>query len=53
MVTAELDAGQVLAQALLAIKAEETAEALQARVQKLEHQIRLGLFTDCSRRIGS
>jgi len=39
VVTAELDAGQVLAQALLAIKAEETAEALQARVQKLEHQI--------------
>ncbi len=39
VVTAELDAGQVLAQALLAIKPEETAEALQARVQKLEHQI--------------
>lgn len=37
MVTAELDAGQVLTQAVLAINANETSESLRLRVQKLEH----------------
>ena len=37
--TAELDAGQVLTQAMLAVDHSESAEALQARVQKLEHQV--------------
>lgn len=39
IVTAELDAGQVLTQAMLAVDHSESAEALQARVQKLEHQV--------------
>ncbi|MBI0426564.1 phosphoribosylglycinamide formyltransferase [Psychrobacter sp. NG27] len=39
VVTAELDAGAVLTQALLEINQTETADSLQARVQKLEHQL--------------
>lgn len=39
LVTAELDAGQVLTQALLSVSAKDTADSLQARVQKLEHQL--------------
>lgn len=39
VVTAKLDAGQVLTQALLAVDKQETADVLQARVQKLEHQV--------------
>lgn len=39
VVTAELDAGQVLTQAMLAVDHSESAEELQARVQKLEHQV--------------
>lgn len=39
VVTAELDAGQVLTQALLSIRANDTAKTLQGRVQKLEHQL--------------
>ena len=39
VVTAELDAGQVLTQAMLPINAKDTAESLQQRVQKLEHQL--------------
>ena len=39
VVTAELDAGQVLTQAMLAVDNQETADVLQARVQKLEHQV--------------
>ena len=39
VVTAELDAGAVLTQALLNINQKETAESLQARVQPLEHQL--------------
>lgn len=39
VVTAELDAGQVLTQALLEISSKDTAESLQTRVQKLEHQL--------------
>jgi|26BtaG_2_1085354.scaffolds.fasta_scaffold03871_2 phosphoribosylglycinamide formyltransferase-1 len=39
VVTAELDAGQVLTQALLSIRTNDTAESLQARVQELEHQL--------------
>jgi len=39
VVTAELDAGQVLTQALLSIRADETADSLQGRVQELEHQL--------------
>lgn len=39
VVTAELDAGQVLTQAMLAVDHSESAQALQARVQKLEHQV--------------
>ncbi len=39
VVTAELDAGQVLTQAVLSVKAKDTAESLQKRVQKLEHQL--------------
>ena len=39
MVTAELDAGQVLTQALLTIKTKDTADSLQVRVQVLEHQL--------------
>ena len=39
LVTAELDAGQVLTQAILPVSAKDTADSLQARVQKLEHQL--------------
>ena len=39
VVTAELDAGAVLTQALLEINQKDTADSLQARVQKLEHQL--------------
>lgn len=39
IVTAELDAGQVLTQAMLTVDHSESAEQLQARVQKLEHQV--------------
>ena len=38
-VTAELDAGQVLTQAVLSVGNSDTAECLQSRVQKLEHQL--------------
>jgi phosphoribosylglycinamide formyltransferase-1 len=39
VVTAELDAGQVLTQALLTVKPKDTADSLQTRVQALEHQL--------------
>ncbi|OLF39217.1 MULTISPECIES: phosphoribosylglycinamide formyltransferase [unclassified Psychrobacter] len=39
VVTAELDAGAVLTQALLEINHKDTADNLQTRVQKLEHQL--------------
>ena len=39
VVTAELDAGAVLTQALLEVYQKDTADSLQARVQKLEHQL--------------
>ncbi len=39
VVTAELDAGQVLTQAMLTVSAKDNAEQLQQRVQKLEHQL--------------
>lgn len=39
VVTAELDAGVVLTQALLEVYQKDTADSLQARVQKLEHQL--------------
>lgn len=39
VVTAELDAGVVLTQALLEINPKDTAVSLQARVQKGEHQL--------------
>lgn len=39
LVTAELDAGQVLTQALLSIEPNDSAETLQKRVQGLEHQL--------------
>lgn len=39
VVTAELDAGAVLTQALLEVHRKDTADSLQARVQKLEHQL--------------
>ncbi|VEG13156.1 phosphoribosylglycinamide formyltransferase [Moraxella cuniculi] len=39
LVVPELDAGQVLTQAWLAICSDETAESLALRVQKLEHQL--------------
>lgn len=43
LVTAELDAGQVLTQAMLIVRYDDTPESLRLRVQKLEH--RLMLFT--------
>lgn len=43
LVTAELDAGQVLTQAMLIVRYDDTPESLRLRVQKLEH--RLVLFT--------
>ena len=39
VVTAELDAGAVLTQALLEINHKDTADNLQTRVQNLEHQL--------------
>ena len=39
VVTAELDAGQVLTQAVLTLSAKESAASLQTRVQTLEHQL--------------
>ena len=39
VVTAELDAGAVLTQALLEVNYKDTADSLQARVQKAEHQL--------------
>ena len=39
VVTAELDAGAVLTQALLEVNCKDTADSLQARVQKAEHQL--------------
>jgi phosphoribosylglycinamide formyltransferase-1 len=39
VVTAELDAGQVLTQGLLNVNPKDTADSLQTRVQKLEHQL--------------
>ena len=39
VVTAELDAGSVLTQALLEVNQKDTADSLQARVQKLEHKL--------------
>lgn len=39
VVTAELDAGAVLTQAVLEVNQKDTAEGLQKRVQKLEHQL--------------
>lgn len=39
VVTAELDAGQVLTQAMLSVSSKDNAEQLQTRVQKLEHQL--------------
>lgn len=39
MVTAELDAGQVLTQAITPVMQNDTAESLRLRVQKLEHQL--------------
>lgn len=39
VVTAELDAGAVLTQALLETNSKDSAESLQARVQMLEHQL--------------
>ncbi|AAZ19473.1 formyltetrahydrofolate-dependent phosphoribosylglycinamide formyltransferase [Psychrobacter arcticus 273-4] len=39
VVTAELDAGQVLTQAVLALSVKDTTASLQARVQTLEHQL--------------
>ena len=39
VVTAELDAGSVLTQALLEVNQKDTADSLQSRVQKLEHKL--------------
>lgn len=39
VVTAELDAGQVLTQALLDVNTYDTADSLQLKVQKLEHKL--------------
>ena len=39
VVTAELDAGAVLTQALLEVNQRDTADSLQARVQKGEHKL--------------
>lgn len=39
VVTAGLDAGQVLTQAVLTVKQNESPESLRLRVQKLEHQL--------------
>ena len=39
VVTAELDAGAVLTQAVLEVHQKDTADSLQTHVQKLEHQL--------------
>ncbi|MEC5209022.1 phosphoribosylglycinamide formyltransferase-1 [Psychrobacter sp. PL15] len=39
VVTAELDAGQVLTQALLNVNPKDTADRLQTQVQAMEHQL--------------
>ncbi|MDO5652302.1 MAG: phosphoribosylglycinamide formyltransferase [Moraxella sp.] len=39
LVTAELDAGQVLTQAVLTVSSDDTAEGLQNRVHTLEHKL--------------
>lgn len=39
VVTADLDAGAVLTQAVLEVTKKDTADSLQKRVQKLEHQL--------------
>ncbi|WP_201616063.1 phosphoribosylglycinamide formyltransferase [Psychrobacter urativorans] len=39
VVTVELDAGQVLTQAVLNVNAKDNADSLQTRVQVLEHQL--------------
>lgn len=39
LVTAKLDSGQVLAQAVLPVGHHDTPQSLQKRVQKLEHQL--------------
>ena len=39
VVTAELDAGQVLTQGVLSVNVKDDADILQSRVQKLEHQL--------------
>lgn len=39
VVTAELDAGQVLTQALLSVSDTDSSEILKAKVQRLEHQL--------------
>ena len=39
VVTAELDAGAVLTQALLEVNQKDTADSLQARIQKGEHKL--------------
>ena len=39
VVTADLDAGDVLTQALLEVNQKDTANSLQGRVQNLEHQL--------------
>lgn len=47
LVTSELDAGEVIAQAVTTVKGGETAEELQNRVHTLEHQLLpmvVGLF---------
>lgn len=47
LVTAELDAGEVIAQAITAVKTHETSEDLQNRIHTLEHQLLpmvVGLF---------
>lgn len=49
LVTSELDAGDVIAQAVTAIKHSETAEDLQQRIHTLEHQLLpmvVGLFAE-------
>lgn len=38
-VTADLDAGEVLTQAILQVASDDTPESLQARVHQLEHQL--------------
>lgn len=49
LVTSELDAGEVIAQAVTTVKVSETAEDLQNRVHTLEHQLLpmvVGLFAE-------